>query len=152
MSSTSNIPTYRVRAWLRAKERNRDQGTTTKISFHLKRTVAELRVEDQPETEQSLYTRIFLNDLRPEHTRVFSPIALPIGLEILLTIPAPKYFYVRAKVTWCQNYHPYQKVIFQHPFCWRVGLEFVFQSDEERMAVLHYCRWLEQEHLRAEIA
>jgi len=82
--------------------------------------------------------RILLNDFSPVGVGVFSKIPLSVGQEIAVTFQEPRRFYVKGRILWCKEYHHGSPVMSDNNFSYRVGVEFVFESEEESQQVVKF--------------
>ncbi len=145
------IPRYRIRAYLRSvkssRGRTREQ-TASQRRIHFKRVYCELRTGDGfSNTTSIIPARAILNDLTVHGLRIFTPVALQPGQELAITIEHPRYFYVRAVVSYCHELPYDSRVLSQSPCNFRLGVNFVFASSAEEIAVENYCKLLYSEYL-----
>lgn len=139
-------PNQRLRAI--ANQRKRDRQRMSKKFLHVKRVLAELKImgalNSPPVVAQA---RVLLNDFTPKGLGFFSTHALTPGSEISFTIEAPKRFYIRAKVLWCQEHDGKAHVISETPFAYRAGIQFLFENEDEEKRVRKYCEDLMAEEI-----
>lgn len=133
---------YRYRTRLRVQQILKKRETDRKVrnSIHYKRVRVELRPESGNATSLGVIeARALLNDFTPEGFRVFVPHPMRIGQELALTLDEPRRFYIRARVVWCNSVPLTNRVLTQVPLMFRVGLQFIFRTEAERLAVQSYC-------------
>jgi hypothetical protein len=138
-------PNSRVRAIAQAKKREKERN---RRPLHLKRVVGEIKVTGGlGQTPTVTQARVVLNDFSPKGVGVFSNAALEQGQEISLTLNDPKRFYARAKVVYCQEYGSESHIVSEQSYQFRVGLQFLFENDEEKKEVEKYCEELMKAHI-----
>jgi Tfp pilus assembly protein PilZ len=131
----------------RARTQAKKREKTRKI-FHLKRVQAEVKTVGGLGVPSTVtLARVILNDLTPKGIGLFTSSPMMVGQEIALTIEDPKRFYVRGRIVWCQEVANVNKVLSEHPFSYRIGIEFVVGSPEERQAIKTYCEELSRDYL-----
>jgi hypothetical protein len=54
-------------------------------------------------------------------------------------IDQPRHLYIKGKVRWSTLMLPSSRIITEDPMVYRVGIEFTFESAEERDAIKKYC-------------
>lgn len=118
----------------RVTKTRRDPSKKIAIPFH--RVSAEIQITS---TRQTSEARVFLTDLAPEGVGIFLPIPLSKGDMVNLVINQPKHLFVKGKVTSCAPYTLNNKVISTENFSYRIGIQFVFDSPEEKANVKKYC-------------
>lgn len=114
-----------------------------RLSLHIKRTKAEIVLTEglsMVGTGTSVPARVVLNDMSPKGLYLFASEQLALGQQIQLTLEEPRRFFAHGKVVSCQNIVMDRRVISEHQFPYRVGIEFLFRNDAERQAVLQYCQ------------
>jgi hypothetical protein len=132
----------------RARRRERERQAQKKQSFHVKRVVAEVKIQaatrvQKPESQ----ARVVLNDITPTTLVLFTSMPLLPGQEVAVTLEEPKQFYIQGSVSWCELYNINSHIISSNPFGYRSMIEFRFNTDEEREEVRAYCdelgiKWL----------
>ena len=156
-----NVPSYRIRAYVRNLRKNRKTQATKKYPpLHLKRTTAEISVQNHDENVISLLgTReqrqivratVLLNDMTQRGVFMFTANPIPVGAVVSLTIHGPRRFYVKARVMLCKQISLYGGTISTDTvYPYRVGMLFEFSSVEERLAVKRYFDDLSFRYLRS---
>ena len=135
----------RVRAVAAAKKRERDR---SRLGVHFKRINASIEVPLKEGSEKTtLEARVVLNDFSPKGVSFFSPELLPQGMAIVLTTAQPISIRLHGKIVYCQEANVTNHVISAIHFGYRVGMEFIPESDEERDALTRYCLELKQTFL-----
>lgn len=84
--------------------------------------------------------RLILNEMSPRGVYVYSSAAFAPGQIVALTVHAPRFFYIQAQIVSCAKRQLDHRVIADDPQTYRIRVEFLFSSDEERRSVLEYCR------------
>lgn len=140
---------------MRKPPRRRTQVKAQKPKMHLRRTHASVKLTASGElgkTQSTLEGRIFLNEIRPKGLDIFTTEALPVGKQVAISVEAPKQFFVKAKVKWCQENYDDVRIISEKNFKFRCGLVFVFSSPEEEASVKKYCEEIYAEYVTDEAA
>jgi hypothetical protein len=139
-------PNQRLRALANAKKRERDR---IRRPLHIKRVHAELKIMPSAlgGPAQISSARIMLNDMTSKGVGIFSTELMHPGTEVQISISHPKVFFVRGRVTWCQEHDVNSHILSQTAYSYRVGIEFVFQSPEEEKQVKEYCALLAKDHI-----
>ncbi|MGZ3698844.1 MAG: hypothetical protein ACXWPM_09695 [Bdellovibrionota bacterium] len=136
---------HQIRNYVNYKQKKKEKSRELP-SLHIKRTRAELMIQEGLGRSVVSPARVILNDLTPKGIFLFTTNQLPIGQALSLTMEDPKRFYVRGHVISCQTVIMDRRVISEENYQYRVGIVFDFQSSEESDAVQAYC-----EELYAEI-
>ncbi|MCC7440791.1 MAG: PilZ domain-containing protein [Bdellovibrionales bacterium] len=136
-------PYAKRRAATASKKRN-------KLRLTLQRVQAELKVSNGTQISggargQVIAARLVLNDFGPKGIGAYSPEPVMVGQEVAVTIEKPTRFYCKGRVIWCQLEESH--IISQAPFQYRMGIEFIFGSDDEKRAVEDYCKDLSASHM-----
>ncbi len=145
-----DVPRYRVRAYLRSvrASKQRERERKERSQYHMKQVRAELRIGDSFNQALELLTaKVVLNDVTHQGMKLFVNEPLLPGTQVSLTIEEPRYFYAKANVLWCHPVTLNQRVLHREPLNFRVGLEFLFSSMTEQMAIRNYCQTIFVEHL-----
>jgi hypothetical protein len=145
-----DIPKYRIRAYLRSvrSHRRREREKSRDPGLHFRRVRVELRLPDDfGAATRVVPAKAILNDLTPKGLKVFTPVALEPGTELAITIQAPQYFFIRARVMFCHELGYDPRVLTATPSRYRVGLTFSFQSLGEEAAVESYVEQVFNEHV-----
>jgi hypothetical protein len=137
-------PNQRSRASISNRKRERDK---TRRPLHLKRVQAELKVADPGQTPTVTSARVLLNDISPKGMGLFSASPFLPGTEIALTLSSPRQVYLRGRVAWCQEYDVDSKILSKNQFSYRVGIEFLFDSEAEEKSLKAFCEEIFKEHL-----
>ena len=103
-----------------------------------------VKAEIQNEVTKAIVEgRVFLNDLSASGVGLFTPTPLVTGDKVSIVIEEPKHIFIKGKVIWCAQYTMSTKIISStENFTYRVGIKFIFDSEEERNAVKEYCNSL----------
>lgn len=156
-----NVPTYRIRAYVRNLRKSRKSTASAKRPpLHLKRSHCELSVQNHSQNVISLTgtqdqkrivpATILLNDITPRGAFVFSSEALTPGTTISMSIQGPRRFYVKARVMTCQQIGVHGGLIHEGlSYPHRIGMLFEFATVEERLAVRRYFDDLALRYLRS---
>lgn len=119
----------------------------------LRKVAAQLRID--PASTQGyahLGAQVILNDITHDGLRLYSEGHVEPGTEVAIAIEAPRPLYVRARVTFCYEFTQSGRIIRGHHYPYRVGLEFVFESELERVNLAGYCRELRDRHVLRRVA
>jgi PilZ domain len=137
-------PNQRVRAAANARKRERER---LKMPFHIKRVVASVAVVVPGQAEPTrVDVRVILNDFTTKGMGLFSAHRFSSGDEVTIQLETPSKIELKGKIAWCQEYEVRGKVLTEHSFSYRVGLNFAFASPEEEKAVKAFCDDLLQNH------
>ncbi len=142
-------PSQRSRALAHQKRKERDR---YRQQFHVRRVRAEIKVSEPMVQSTRSAARVVLNDVTPNGLGLFSEHPVMPGQEVAITLEEPKRFYVRGRVTWCQEYECNTHVLSQTSFRYRVGIEFIFETPEEQAAVEAYCIELAEKYISGRAA
>ncbi len=116
--------------------------------FHIKRVNAEIKALATLHAPATVaQARLVLNDLGPHGLGLFASAAMLVGQEISLTIEDPKRFYVRGRIAWCQEYDADTHILTDYPYHFRVGIEFMFETEEEETQVRNFCEEIARDYL-----
>ena len=140
-------PSAKNRATANAKRRDVEKW---RPRLHIKRVVAELKLSARANIGAStgvVSARVVLNDFSATGVGLFATEPVLVGTEVSLTIEHPKRFYCRARIVWCQEQITEGHILSQTPYTYRMGLQFVFESEEEETAVRQYYEELFSEHV-----
>lgn len=113
----------------RTKSRNR---------MHLKRVSAQVKAEGGAPTEEQ-HASVILNDFSEGGLGLFTHRPFIPREIITLVFEEPLPLNVKAKIVWCQMLSTSTKVISETSQLYRVGLEFVFENDEQKEQVKKFC-------------
>ncbi len=145
------VPRYRVRAYIRKKQKAKTQVSSDLKSgprLHLRRVRAQIKiVEGLAILEKAFQARVLLNDFGQTGLRLFSSERLRPGQDIVIALDRPKEFYVRARVLWCFDAPRSGRVLSESNFNYRVGVEYLFSSSNEEASVKEYCQYLMTEYI-----
>lgn len=122
------------RAAAEIRRRKKLEQSRRRSNLHIRRISAQI----QDEVDGLSRVRVLLNDLSVQGLEVFSPQALTPGTEIRVTIEQPRMLFVKARVLFSDHYNCSRRVISQQPYPYRVGIVFVFQSEQEERAVREF--------------
>ena len=131
-------PSQRTRSAAYGKKRDKSR---MRKPFHIKRIVAQL-VHGASESSPGITTdvRMVLNDLSVTGAEIFSPVPLNMGEKVTLNIQDPQKLSLSATVTWCQEYAMNSHILSDQPYSFRIGIEYVLKSDEERETLRSFCQ------------
>ncbi len=132
-----HAPNQRTRAQNQIKKREREK---QRHSIHLKRITAHLE-PILPTTPPSplVQARLLINDLSLKGIGLYSSAPLIADQEIHLTISEPGSIKIRCRIVWCQDSHAGSHILTQQAFNYRIGLEFIFTSDEQNQFI-EFCK------------
>ena len=109
-------------------------------SLHLQRVSAEIRIAPRLGERAEVFTaRLILNDFSPKGVGFFTRSPVGVGSDLALTLEHPKRIYLKAHVVWCQEVESTHAVISDQHHRYRVGVKFLFQSEEEEKAIQEFC-------------
>ena len=118
--------------------------------FHLQRVEAEIRVGSVFGSKSYTSTaRVLLTDVADGELRFFSEDFLQEGTPIAITMDIPVRFFAKAKVRWCKDIPQTGRIICAHRYVYRICVELVFDSDEQRTEVLGYTENIRKDFVRA---
>lgn len=114
-----------------------------RIRIPMTRVEGELSVYDSFEKlaqpTERMIVRVLLSDVTPSGVGVFAQSPVFPGSTISLTIPMKQPFYARARVTWCREVlERNSSIVSENNFRFRLGLQFVFESEQDRKAALDF--------------
>ena len=136
--------TQRSRALIAEKKREREK---RRSPIHLRRVMAQLKISEADGTASLIDARVVLNDLSVKGLGIFTMQPLLVGQSISLTLEYPKRIYIKGRVIWCQEIDSSSHVLSETSYQFRMGLQFVFATDEERIAVKSFCDEVMQIHV-----
>lgn len=149
-------PNQRAGAAYNAKKRQQERN---RKPFRLRRVRAEVRLIPpektiaQAESESAIgelrEARVILNDLSPGGIGIYAPGPMYPGDKIRITLTEPRKIAVEGRVIWCQNQGFGNHVISEQSFNYRVGVQFIFDTEESRQAFVQFCEDLRQNYLYA---
>jgi hypothetical protein len=137
-------PSSRTRAAQAMRKKERDR---LKPHLRLQKVRAEVKVLGKAVEPQFADCQVVLNDFNPLGVALFSSSPLMVGDEVALTLEEPKQFYIKGRIVSCQEYDATSKVISQNTFSYRIGIQFKFETEEEKAEVKAYCDQIAQESL-----
>lgn len=107
---------------------------------HLKKTAAELIFDPGIGRSKSITPAlVVLNELTPTGIQLFSRNSFSRHQELALNIPSLRNFFVKTRVVSCVEVPVSAGIVHAQTFSYRVGLDFIFQSETEAEAVREYC-------------
>jgi hypothetical protein len=124
----------------RARER-------VKPRLHLHKVRAEIKVTGHARDPQFAEAQVVLNDFSPLGVALFSSAPLMVGDEVALTLEHPKQFYIRGRIISCQEIDATSKVLSQSVWHYRIGVQFTFETEEEKSEVRAYCDFIARDVL-----
>lgn len=113
---------------------NRRKKPRTKVP--LQRVTAEIQIQS---TRDIIQGRVFLTDLSPTGVGLFASASLEKGELVSLVIEQPRHLFVKGEVAWCIPYTLETKIITSETFSYRIGIKFVFETEEEADTLKKYC-------------
>ena len=119
--------------------------------IHVKRVTAQVKIQEKlklgeaPKKEKLYAVRLFLNDFGPKGVFINALESMTVGQEIAITIEQPKRFYCRGRVCSCQYLDT--KIISHETYRYRMGIEFIFTSEQEERSVREYYELVMREHV-----
>jgi len=106
--------------------------------IRLRKTVGFVKLAD--DLKREIGVQMLLNQFREGGTCLDSPIPLPIGKELLLTLTAPETIQLRAKIFDCRKGAVSSRVISCAPLPYRVYVDFIPRTiSEESVLKKLYC-------------
>jgi hypothetical protein len=127
----------RAAAVIRRQRRKQQEKLRKKASaaFHLRRVTAQVKGASLG-TER---VRVLVNEVCPHGLEAFASRYLPAGHEIELTIDSPgMVLFVKARIVFSEHFNSSHRVISREAYPYRVGMLFLFQSDQEEVEVRAY--------------
>lgn len=129
----------------RMKQQQQDKGTDRRKSDRLKVRIPMTRVEGEvsiyasfeelSQPTERFPVRVLLSDVTPSGTGIFAQHQVSPGSMISLSIPMKRPFYARARVAWCREVlDRNSSIVSETTYKFRLGLEFLFESEQERAA------------------
>jgi Tfp pilus assembly protein PilZ len=135
------------RARALANQRKRERGQSP---IHLKRVKAEIKSLEQADSDTPLApsdARLLLNDLSVDGIGLFASKSFIVGQKIALVLDHPKSIEIKGKIAWCQEVISESHIMSDAPFPFRLGIEFCFESPEEKKQLEAYCETLAKDYL-----
>ena len=130
-------PNSRSRALASQRRRERER---LRRPIHIKRVDGKLTLAGSAKDAAPIGIRVVLNDLSPKGAGIFAPSIIPVGQEISITIEEPKHLSLKGKVTWYQEHDANSHILTQVPFSYRIGIEFIFDTEADKQAAETYCK------------
>lgn len=84
--------------------------------------------------------RVVLSDFREESIGVFGSKSISVGSEVALRIEAPRSFYCLGEILFCIPMKRLSNIQSVVRYDYRIGIQFVFSSIEEKKWVSQYAR------------
>ena len=133
-------PNQRVRAIANAKKRERERA---RKKIHVLRINALMEVRphhaDAGVAPLQIPVRLVLNDLSGKSATLFAKKCLSSGHEVTLKIEEPIAIQIFGRVIWCTEYAAGSHVLSANPYSYRVGIEILLKSQEEKDAFRIFC-------------
>lgn len=127
---------------------NRRQYQRNRLPVHFKRARAEVKLTGLgADPNKIIEARVLLNDITPKGIGLFSTSPMLPSQEISITVDQPKRLYVRGRIVWCMEHNINSHVLSESKYSYRVGIQFLFDTDEERKALETYVQELEKQYL-----
>lgn len=143
MSEQSTAPRAAAQAVL-----NKRQYQRNRLPIHFKRARAEVKLSGLgADPTKIIEARVLLNDITPKGIGIFSTSPMLPSQEISITVDQPKRLYVRGRIIWCMEHNANSHVLSESKYSYRVGIQFIFDTDEERKVLEAYVQDLEKEFL-----
>lgn len=121
--------------------------------MHIKRVRAEIKVLASKDPAAAVTeARVILNDLSAKGMGLFSTAAMMVGQDVAITLDEPRRVYLRGRITWCEEYDAGSHILSSHPFHFRVGVKFVFQTRDEEESVAAFYDEIVRSHLFTDAA
>jgi hypothetical protein len=139
-------PNQRLRAIASQKRRERERN---RRPLHLKRVQAQIKILSQSVEPEITEARVILNDFSPKGLGLFSSKPVLVGQEVAITLDKPRRIYVRGRVVWCQEYDAGSHVLSATSFSYRMGVQFVFETQEELQSIQEFCDELNRGYLHS---
>ena len=109
----------------------------------LRKVSAQVRLgETGSEETHAFGAQVILSDFTQLGLKLYSSEPVGPGQEILVALDAPRPLFARALVRFCYEFTQSGRILRGHHFPYRVGVEFIFESEDERSAIAGYCREL----------
>lgn len=100
------------------------------------RVSAEIQIDSSKAITES---RVFLNDMNPTGVGCFVNAPIDKGERVSIFFRQPQQIFIKGEVAWCSPYNLDSKVLSNEQFKYRVGVKFIFATDDERIAVRAFC-------------
>lgn len=120
------------------KKKDPKKNKKERFRMNTKRIQAELKLTNDLDKSKINKIRIVLNDLRIEGVHVFAADLILVETEVSITFTYPKQFYLKGKVVSCTNIAADSKIISDSPVKYRIGIQFEYETPEDKVAVEEY--------------
>lgn len=139
-----SAPNGKSKAVAALKKREREKQAPR---MHLKKVRAEIKPIGDLSNRNTVEARVILSDLSPRGVAFFSSVPFENGQVIALTLDEPKRFFVKGRITWCQEHDAQSHVLGSNPFSYRIGLRFLCESEEEGQEIRKYCDLIASQYI-----
>lgn len=112
-----------------------------------------MRIQSQNGGEPYIVeTRLILNDMTARGVGLFVPDPILVGQEVSITLEYPRPIFLKGRVYACVEVMASGRVVSEVKCAYRLGIEFVFDSEEEEAAIREFAEDLYQTVLFKEAA
>lgn len=127
---------------------NQRQYQRNRLPVHFKRARAEVKLSGLgADPTKIIEARVLLNDITPKGIGLFTTSPMLPSQEISITVDQPKRLYVRGRIVWCMEHNANTHILSETKYAYRVGIQFIFDTEEERQALAKYVQELEAQFL-----
>lgn len=138
-------------SYSRRKARQQAQKQNRGVRLHMQRVTAQLKYPADHGLGEKVATtilpaRVILNDFTPRGLTLFVPASILVGETLSITLDEPQQFYIRGKVIWVQLVESRIVCGGETNFSYRMGIEFIFESEAEAEAAKAFCDMIKDEY------
>ena len=133
--SEMDTPSQKVKRLVNSKNKR----THERLSIHFQRISAELTISSNEAPAAKTPVRILLNDFSEKGVGLYSPFQIQTTDGVILELFYPYPMKLRAKVVWCQEFNVGSHILTQNAFPYRVGLEFISETEEDKKSIRDLC-------------
>ena len=129
----------------RLRTQNQKKAKKAAVPVRLKKLVAQLReitaagpLGSARQAVEPIEIHVALREFTETGLEAFAPNGYSIGQTISLSLETDypvRRIYLKGRIVWSDKYLNDQKIIYQRPMPYRIGVRFTFETDEEREAV-----------------
>lgn len=105
------------------------------FSPKLHRVKADLKLSGRLEPTALMAGRLVLSEMSDSGLFLFCQKPVMVGESMSVTLEHPRRFFVKGRVISCQEILPPSKIISAEQFAYRLEIEFIMESEEEREAI-----------------
>jgi hypothetical protein len=118
------------------------------VELHIQRAAAQIVPNQGVGTPKVVvHAMVMINEISPVGITLFSQKSFGNGQPVTLNIPDLQNFFVKGKISACQEVPMSPGILRNEPFKFRVQIRFDFGDEAERQAVKEYCLALQQQYL-----